>query len=188
MREAIRHDTKAPPGRLALVALCAASLWAGCCLPAGAAMLLLDETDLGNGTLQFTLRLDAPVTAAGLQVSLPGNSGDFSSVTNLVSILNVDFLFGPITGSNPPRSTAQWSGLDNVQYSGDLLTYQASKDNTSAIGPLTGGYAEKILDFSNGQSARIDLTPVPEPGTGALVLAGVLGVVMAAWRKAKSLV
>ena len=75
----------------------------------------------------------------------------------------------PMIGNNPQSPTRYWDGMiDDVGYWSRALSEQ-----------------EVLAIYNNGAGASIGSLIIPEPGTFALLLAGLVGLLAYAWRKRK---
>jgi hypothetical protein len=142
----------------------------------------------GTGSLSATASDSKPfaITASGLLAGFTGTSGGFSTPT--IHILNGGHVFvdlslvasfschanGPFGG--PPGTLHQ--GFAKCNATADYLdtAFGFGFSHSGLVFNLPAGWTANSLD---GNIVNNMFVPVPEPGTGLLVMAGVLGLAMA---------
>ena len=168
----------------------------------GEAQMTVDVTDPGSGRIDFTFR-----NAGGSASSITDVYWDDGTLLTIFSITNgagVDFAAGASPGNLPSGSSASPPFEATAGFSadseppaqpngvnpGELLTVTftliGGQTFADAIQDLTDGDLRigiHVQGYASGGSESLVNHPVPEPGTGALVVVGLVALVASRIRR-----
>lgn len=164
--------------RSVFLSLILAGLWA-------AAPALAAEEGNDVVTVSATVTFSAPTPDAAAAITGSGSLAGFLA-TSPVAAVKISDNYNPVAAGNAAASALQNANINSALKTGTATTAASGFNTTPTVVNSGSSVASAPTGSQAGPGSAAFVSPVPEPGDYALMLAGLLMLAAAVWNRRRA--